>query len=373
MKLKSLVLSFAALTSLLFTSCKEDIDLIGDAEETAVVYSLLNQADSVHFVKINRAFLSNTNSLITAQIADSNYFQNVVATVKEVVNGNVTRTWILDDTLVENKEPGAFFAPEQKLYYFKTSPTQPLLANANTVYDLEININNGEFLVTGSTPLVRGVAITSPTGNNSPYSFATSNVQANGYGSPMITVSKGEAEIMNLSMKISFDEYIGSSFTTKTFTWVIDEIESIESNSVKFFMNGQTFYTLIKDNATDNPAITKRKINNLELIVTAGSNDLKSYITINKPSSSLAQNKPTFTNLSASNGRKTVGIFSGRSTVKRIKLDWVPSGSSNNIGAIDQNSMKELSQGTITGSLLFCTSNPNYNPNGSNPQPFFCN
>ncbi|TXI88449.1 MAG: hypothetical protein E6Q37_00075 [Crocinitomicaceae bacterium] len=372
MKLKSLVLSFAALTSLLFTSCKEDIDLIGDAEETAVVYSLLNQADSVHFVKINRAFLSNTNSLITAQIADSNYFQNVVATVKEVVNGNVTRTWILEDTLVENKEPGAFFAPEQKLYYFKTSPTQPLLANANTVYDLEININNGEFLVTGSTPLVRGVGITSP-GPSNPYAFATNNVQTIGYSSPMITVSKGEAEIMNLSLKVSFDEYIGSSFTTKSFIWKVDEIESIESNSVKFFMNGQTFYTLIKDNATNNPAITKRQINNLELIVTAGSNDLKSYITINKPSSSLAQNKPTFTNLSASNGRKTVGIFSGRSTVKRIKLDWVPSGSSNNIGAIDQNSMKELAQGTITGSLLFCTSNPNYNPNGSNPQPFFCN
>lgn len=373
MKLKSLVLSFAALTSLLFTSCKEDIDLIGDAEETAVVYSLLNQADSVHFVKINRAFLSNTNSLITAQIADSNYFQNVVATVKEVVNGNVTRTWILEDTLVENKEPGAFFAPEQKLYYFKTSPTQPLLANANTVYDLEININNGEFLVTGSTPLVRGVTIASP-GALAAYSFVTSNVQANGYASQMIEVNRGDAEIMNLSLKVSFDEYTGSSFNTKSFVWNVDEIESIETAKVKFFMNGQTFYTLIKDNATNNPAITKRKINNLELIVTAGSNDLKSYITINKPSSSLAQNKPTFTNLSASNGRKTVGIFSGRSTVKRIKLDWENITGSTNNPAIDAKSMKELAQGTITGSLLFCTSNPSYGgANGQTPEPYFCN
>lgn len=373
MKLKSFVFSFLALTSLLFTSCKEDIDLIGDAQETAVVYSLLNQADSVHFVKINRAFLSSTNSLITAQIADSNYFKNVVATVKEVVNGNVTRTWILEDTLIENKEPGVFYAPEQKLYYFKTSTTQPLLANANTVYDLEININNGEFLVTGSTPLVRGVAITAP-GPSNPYAFATSNVQTNGYSSPMITVSKGDAEIMNLSLKVSFDEYIGSSFTTKSFIWNVDEIESIESNSVKFFMNGQTFYTLIKENATNDPTITKRKINNLELIVTAGSNDLKSYITVNKPSSSLAQNKPTFTNLSATNGRKTVGVFTGRCSVKRIKLDWVPSGSINNIPAIDKNSMKELAQGTITGSLLFCTSNPTYGgANGQTPETFFCN
>ena len=38
--------------SLVLNSCSEKIDLIGDFKETAVIYGLLNQADTLHYVKI---------------------------------------------------------------------------------------------------------------------------------------------------------------------------------------------------------------------------------------------------------------------------------------------------------------------------------
>ena len=52
--------------------------MIGDFKETAVVYGLLDQSDSVHYVKINRAFIGPGNSLEFAQIPDSNYFETTV-------------------------------------------------------------------------------------------------------------------------------------------------------------------------------------------------------------------------------------------------------------------------------------------------------
>lgn len=372
MKLKQGILfSFIALTfTMLISSCKEDIDLTGDAKETAVIYGLLNQADSVHFIKINRAFISNDNSLITAQIPDSNYFKNVDATIKELVNGNVVRTWILKDTLIENKEPGVFYAPEQKLYYFKTTSTQPLIANANTQYKLDVNINEGEFSVSGITKLIAGMGITQP---QSYFTFATSDVANKGYASSTIAFTKGDAFLTNVKIQLTIKEFIGSNFTTKTLDWNVGDLNSasMPSTTCSVLANGKTFYTVIRDGVTNDPNITKRMLKSIKVILTGGSEDLEKYMKLVAPSSSLAQTKPTFTNLTATNDRNVVGIFSARHTTSISKEDWILFGVSTYKTAIDKNSMKELGIGALTGSLLFCTDNPQYNV--GTPEQYFCN
>ena len=155
------------------TSCNDKIDLIGDYQETAVVYGLLDHADSLHFIKITRAFIGPGSAVDLAQIDDSSYFNQVDATVTEVVAGVETRTWILRDTIVTNKDiNGAFYAPAQKVFYFKTLPTgvnevqqgspSALTSSLNkdATYKLHIDIDNGKFQVNGVTNLVHG--ITSP-------------------------------------------------------------------------------------------------------------------------------------------------------------------------------------------------------------------
>ena len=102
-----LIFAFATLT-LLF-SCNEKIDLIGDFKETAVVYGLLDHSDSMHYVKITRAFIGPGNALELAQIEDSSYFDAVDATIEEIQGGNVLRTWTLKDTLIENKDTNGVF------------------------------------------------------------------------------------------------------------------------------------------------------------------------------------------------------------------------------------------------------------------------
>ena len=345
----------ATLLLLGFSSCNEDIDYSGDFEETAIVYGLLNQADSIHYIKVTRAFGGSNNSIEVAQIADSSYFKYIDVVVDEVINNVVTRSWTLDDTLLLNKEEGVFYSPEQKVYYFKTATANPLVTTAT--YKLRATINNGEFIVKGETKLIEDMSITNPNINAAftwGYTAAT-----NVYNNSTVEINPGTSQILDSRIKVFFNEYFNGVPVEKSFTWKLGELSGsqIGATSASFYASGKTFFELMRDNVTNDPTITKRELSRIQLIVTGGSEDLNKYILLNKPSSGLAQNKPTFTNLSASDGRRVVGLFSARNTIIQEKPEWKPV--LPYYRAIDGASIRELCTGGITGMLLFCSDHPN--------------
>ena len=166
--MKKILFGLAAIVGLSISlhSCKEEIELDGDFIETAVVYTLLDVSETTHIMKITRAFIGPGNSYDFAQIPDSSYFPNLEGTVTELNNGLPTGvSWELIDTTVTNKDPnGAFYAPEQKLYYFNGT------LNQNNEYRLDLDINNGEFTVTSTTELVRKLS-EAISGATQPYKF----------------------------------------------------------------------------------------------------------------------------------------------------------------------------------------------------------
>jgi hypothetical protein len=359
----------------LFTSCNEKINLIGDFTETAVVYGLLDKSDSIHFIKINRAFIGPGNSLEIAQIPDSNYFNQVDATVTEFINGSEVREWELKDSTIENKETGGvFYAPTQKVYYFKTKTckadgTQQLNSplpsdllnslNGLAKYKLKISVNGGEFEVYGETEIV-GAVSTSAELQNFRFDFIenTGEYAQSGISTTIGNPVLGKCYIVNTSLEVNFEEIIQSTLevNTKTFKWNLGESEIEPGSSKSFTMNGQTFYDLIKSNVTANPLITKRRMKSIKVISIGGSQDLSNYMAVNKPSSSLAQNKPTFTNLTATGDHRVIGIFSSRYTRTTEKLYINPSNTSLRIMTVE--TVVELCKGAITGLLLFCSQHP---------------
>lgn len=78
-----------------------------------------------------------------------------------------------------------------------------------------------------------------------------------------------------------------------------------------------------------------------------------------EPTSSLAQSKPTYSNVDGA-----LGIFSSRVTTRQYKPDFIPPAKR----ALNQNSTKELCKGQYTGALKFCSDIPN-DMNSS----YFCN
>ena len=87
----------------------------------------------------------------------------------------------------------------------------------------------------------------------------------------------------------------------------------------------------------------------IRVIMTGGSEALSKYILVNQPSTSLAQNKPTFTNLTRADGGPVIGIFTSRMTNKLVKS------STASTRALDALSTEELCKGPITGTLMFCS------------------
>jgi hypothetical protein len=380
--MRSLIyLSLVAICGFFISSCEEDIILDGDFVETAVVYGLLDQADSIHFIKITRAFIGPGSALDIAQVADSSYFDQVDATVSEIINGQVTRTWTLKDTIVQNKDTnGIFYGPEQKVYYFKTLPTGPLEAIQTSpnpllsslvptaTYRLNALINGGEFEVSGETELVHGM--TSPSSSqNFTFKFADDPGE---YISTGVAISNtGNSYITSAHLDVIFNEYSGSVIDEKSFRWKLGEAAAEPYTSRTYSAVGRTFYDLVKANVSNNPSIDKRTLKGLRVILTGGAEDLYNYMTVNAPNSSLAQSKPTYTNLSVTNGKRVVGIFSSRQTVTYYK-PFYTSPQQAYIRAIDKKSTRELCNGPITGFLLFCSNHPGDNVVGQE-ESFACN
>ena len=368
---KYLYFIFISLGLIVLNSCNEKIELIGDFVQTAVVYGLLDQADSLHYIKINRAFIGPGNALEIAQIADSSYFTNVEATISEYLNGNLTRSWLLRDTILDNKDTnGVFYAPEQKVYYFKTLPTKPNdvvnvdplnpqlnSLNPQAIYKIDIVINNGAFSVSGETELVRGITSAAATQNFN-FKFA---INPGEYTSTGVTVSStGNSYVLNTQLKMAFYEWEGNTFSEKSFFWKLGEADVLPSSSKIFTANGETFYDLMKSNCTENSSISKRTFKGVTIKITGGAEELYNFIAVNKPSSGLAQSKPTYTNLTATNGKRVIGIFSSRQTVE-IYHPFYVSQQQAYLRALDKKSTRELCQGPITGLYLFCSNHPGDN------------
>ena len=367
---KYLCFIFISLGLIVLNSCNEKIKLIGDFVETAVVYGLLDQADSLHYIKINRAFIGPGNALEIAQIADSSYFTNVNATISEYLNGNLTRSWLLRDTILDNKDPnGVFYAPEQKVYYFKTMPTgfngviqtstnpQMTSLNPQAIYKIDIVINNGAFSVSGETELVRGITSAAATQN---FNFKFANNPGE-YTSTGITVSStGNSYVLNTQLKIAFNEWENNTYSEKSFFWNLGEADVLPSSSKIFTANGETFYDLMKSNCTENSSISKRTFKGVTIKITGGAEELYNFIAVNKPSSGLAQSKPTYTNLTATNGKRVIGIFSSRQTVE-IYHPFYVSPQQAYLRALDKKSTRELCIGSKTGLYLFCSNHPGDN------------
>ena len=85
--------------------------------------------------------------------------------------------------------------------------------------------------------------------------------------------------------------------------------------------------------------------------------NLYNYINLNKPSSSLAQTKINYTNLTATNDMRVLGIFTSRNVKSNLKLSY-DTVDQYTIRALDSQSTKELCLGYYTKLLLFCSDVP---------------
>ncbi|NNC95695.1 MAG: DUF4249 family protein [Chitinophagales bacterium] len=152
------VLSLLVLSALLWSGCTTDFDVTADPEEKAVVYGIISQNDSIHYMRIQRSFLTESNALVAAGISDSIYFnENVTVTVTELrSNLAKTLTKVNADSVGLPKEAGIFAYDPAYLYRFerkysdgdsvqikirKENSGKEWIARTQIVSDFDISVN----------------------------------------------------------------------------------------------------------------------------------------------------------------------------------------------------------------------------------------
>lgn len=346
-------------------SCKDQLNLMGEYQETAIVVGVLDQGESTHYVKVMRSFIGdgNTSSLDLAQIPDSNYFQNVEIQIQEVLeNGASGRLFELHDTLVENKNTnGIFFAPQQKVYVFYTPDNAPLLETAT--YKMTISIDGGRIVVTGETGLVKGMAGTNLSSSNSSAKFISNN---NGeYANQTFTLSAvGNAKKLNASYRFDYRDYEPGLADSADYSVIADlgDVDvPVGQSSYSYIISGEQFYRNLKAGIDEPVNVEKRIYTGIEFKFIGANEELSTYMDVSQPSNSLAQNKPVYTNLKVTEGFKVIGIFGARYSLKVYKP---ATGVYPQIQGMDKKSRKELCTGPITGLLGFCSNHvSDYAPN----------
>ncbi|HOW25202.1 MAG TPA: hypothetical protein PK711_05980 [Bacteroidales bacterium] len=305
------------LLALGLASCSTDVDLIGDYEDITVVYGLLNQNDSISYLKINKAFLGEGNALIMAQEPDSSSYLNNLSVIMEAwKNGILEQTFTFDTTTIYNKEVGTFYYPEQVLYRCVTSNK----LDDESLYRLVITNELTGKIITASTPLVSDFPILKPIVNN-PVK-PTIHFPDNDNPKDLEWLSAKYGKLYNAIMRFHYKETF-SSVTDTLYKYVetayspkkSETLEGGEEMLIQFANN--SFYKLLEQNVPYEPAkeatVEARYAISVEYIFSVAGDDFNTFMEVNDPSSSIVQERPEYTNVE--NG---IGIFSSRYNKSRL-------------------------------------------------------
>ncbi len=333
--MRNTVILFWAFILLLFSSCETDFDVTAEWEDVTIVYGLLNQNDSVHHVKINKAFLGDGNLLEYAAIEDSSAYQTKLNVVLEEHDGDqVTRSFELDTTRITNKEEGVFYHPEQIIY--TTGEDNKVWLNQN--YDYRIRIENPESgkVITAETPLVKDFDINKPLLNSTFY--PTLHFPLNDFNREVAWTTAENGKLYQLVVQFNFFEVTPQGDSAiRSIRWErFPDSRSISTDgneSLKKVFTNNEFYDWVSDKVPyEDPEreseISKRYTETIDFEITVASETLDTYIEVNKPSNSLIEYTPEFSNIE--NG---LGLFSSR--YQKIRTFFLQKATRINLSRLD--------------------------------------
>ena len=353
------------LAASLLSACNNDLDINADYKDIPVVYGLLNQRDSVHFVKINKAFLGEGNALDMALVADSNEYRGEAISLAQVElldgSGNVTATYPLRDTLITNREPGLFNAPEQKLYYFTT----PFVTTINDIrlylqqdskYRLKLVVKGQE--ITSTTPIANNFTFPGTTVDtvNQNSRVALRNAFGTAYNDYSFNWnSRADNKRFEVTYRFRFDEVTGTDTVHLAYEQSLGTrvtANSAQNQELTVNMSGESFYSGLATFCKSRPnwsSVDKRIFRGLDFLVTAANDDFHTYLTLTEPVSGIIEDRPAYSNVNGA-----LGIWGSRYN-KNVQGK-----------RLSQTSLQELLDGPYTFELRFCSA---LDPGGS----FSCN
>ena len=291
--------------TIIFTSCDTDFDVNAEWEEVTVVYGLLDAGDEMKTqqIKISKAFLGKMDALQMAQYADSINFDEGELAVKviRVKNNGIRDTIALDE--VPTLRNDGVFNDSIIVYTFENNN----FLNSNSEYELLIKNNITGNEVSSTTNIISGFNF--DMGAGFPFGFIETwipgNPSATKFSSTVVTWGNSTDNGVQYQIELIFN--YNENDIAKNLIYTSSVLE--ETNIFEF--EGEKFFNFLKNELVKDPLI-ERKFLSIDLIMTVGSEDLKTYRIINEEITGIVQERPQFTNIN--NG---IGLFSSRFTKNR--------------------------------------------------------
>ncbi|MGZ3863593.1 MAG: hypothetical protein ACXVPN_09240 [Bacteroidia bacterium] len=343
---KTLLLAFA---SLFFVRCSNKLEILAPYKEEVAVYGLINQNDSVQYIRVQRIYLGEGNAITMAQNQDSCYFKPGEITVKlqRFLNGNQVS---VDNPATANKEivlteayvplQSGNFNTNQLIYKTTHKLYDSLGSVGGCEYKLVIHSNKtGKEFTSSNVGLIGNfktglIYAPSPDNsvltNNPPPSFPTPQIYLvpNSTSGSTGTVNclyraPVNASVCGLYVRFHYTEY--STSTSAGVPKYVDVNEGIQycaaqdgTDKIDLSFTGDGMIASLVSIIPDNGGVDHRTADSVHFILNAGGYDVSLYNQVNS-STSLSQTKPTYSNINGG-----VGIFSCRKDfylLKKIQND----------------------------------------------------
>lgn len=324
-------LFFISTIAFISYSCNNEIDINADLEDTTIVYGVLNPNEQRQFIRINRAFLTDGDANQAAQIPDSsNYPFKLNVKIHELNrNGQIVNTFNLD-TIHLPKESGAFNVGMQPYYFFdlpnihritnfNNLSADTVFMNTENSFKLEIQNPVTGKIIESSTPLIPDINIQRP----AYFSTLISFVSTTKTGIEFKSVPNGRIYQAKFVFFYREVDVVNNPNDTiyKQLEWNIGTVKSRSTNGNESLLIPYipySFFSQLKSRIPNNPNIKRFHgimfgINRVDVqfVMSVGADELNTYIDVNKPSTSIIQERPIYTNIS--NG---IGIFSSKRSVR---------------------------------------------------------
>ena len=305
MKKIYLILSVFAIA---FTSCETDFDVNTEWEEVTVVYGLLDSGNDHknQLIKINKAFLGKMDALQMAQYADSINFNpnNLDVNIYRIRNGSIIdsialdTTIIIKDSLTNNGDTGIFSIDNNIIYTFENDN----FLNSNSEYEILIKNSITGNQVSSLTNIISNFDF--DMGSGFPFGFIETwipgNPSATKFSSTVVTWDNSADNGVQYQIDLIFNYNENNIAKNLIYT------SSVLDETAIFEFEGEKFFNFLK-NELDKDPLVDREFISIDLVMTVGSEDLKTYRTINEEITGIVQERPQFTNIN--NG---IGLFSSR-------------------------------------------------------------
>lgn len=321
----------------ILAGCGNDVDIQAPYDDIPVVYCILNQNDSVHYVRLEKSFAGAMNAYDMASEADSIYYPEARVSIEKWKDDEFREEIEFMEIDTIPRDPGIFAYNTNRIFAARGE------LDGAAQYRLRVEIPGKEDTIKARTNLVDKIRIikppfTQPTLNFSQY---TGNVRVEWVSAPY-------ARVYFLQVRFNYFEVFQRDTTPISIVWRIAHYVSEHSEGgerMKADIHHEKFFRWLPSKIEPAGPGIKRIAHKeaLDFVFTIGGEELYTFMQIYNPDNGINQEKPVYTNISGG-----IGLFSARFE-QEIKGK-----------ALTFPSIDSLARGMFTKSLGFVDSRDDY-------------